>query len=113
VLFLELHGRKITERRVQSAGVVYFVDEARKPRDHVGMSSIVTQAKFAKRVKRPLTMIRMWLTIGYGLSWSLAARVARPNKPRKVVRYSAEEVSRLLRFGESAADRAIRGDKRD
>jgi hypothetical protein len=43
VLFLELHGRKITERRVQSAGVVYLVDEARKSRDHVGVSSIVTE----------------------------------------------------------------------
>jgi hypothetical protein len=37
VLFLEPHGRKVTERRVQSAGVVYLVDEARKSRARVGM----------------------------------------------------------------------------
>ena len=33
----------ITERRVQSAGVVYPVDEAWKPRDHVRVSPIVTE----------------------------------------------------------------------
>ena len=33
VLFLELHGRKITECRVQSASVVYLVNEAGKSGD--------------------------------------------------------------------------------
>jgi hypothetical protein len=43
VLFLEPHGRKITECPVQSASVVYLANKARKSRDHVGMSSVVIE----------------------------------------------------------------------
>jgi hypothetical protein len=52
-LFLELHGRKITECRVQSPRVVYLVNEARKFRDHVGMSSIVTEIGEYRRASQP------------------------------------------------------------
>jgi hypothetical protein len=52
VLFLEPHGRKITERRVQSAGVVHLVDEAWKPRDHVSVSPIVAEVVWSAKTPR-------------------------------------------------------------
>jgi hypothetical protein len=67
VLFLEPHGRKITERRVQSAGVVYRVDEAWKPRDHISVSSIVTQIDL-------FTLDRLYKALGFAVVvWITAA----------------------------------------
>jgi hypothetical protein len=43
MLPLELRGREIAERRVQSARVINLVDKAREPRYHVFETAIVIE----------------------------------------------------------------------
>ena len=58
---LEPHGRKIAKLRVQSASVVYLVDEARKAGDHIGVSPIVTEIELLaldRFIKGPRVLLR-------------------------------------------------------
>ena len=73
VLFLELHGRKITESRVQSAGVAYLVNEARKSRNHIRMSSIVTEIDL-------LTFDRLHEALGFAVVVGITAATHRTDQ---------------------------------
>jgi len=73
MLLLELHGRQIAERRVQSAMVIKLVDKAREPRYHVFETAIVIEIDF-------LTFEGFHKTLGLGIVVGIATPAHRTDK---------------------------------
>ena len=73
MLPLELRGREIAERRVQSARVINLVDKAREPRYHVFETAIVIEIDF-------LTFEGFHKTLGLGIIVGIATPAHRTDK---------------------------------
>ena len=72
MLLLELHGRQIAERRVQTARVINLVDKAREPRYHVFETPIVIEIDF--------TFEGFHKTLGLGIVVGIATAAHRTDK---------------------------------